>query len=598
MSVDLQELLTSGDVDAFNAQRPSGKLDLYAADLASAQLLGVDLSGANLENADLSGAVLTDAMMARTKLGGSDCTGAKLDGIMALKSNWRGAYVGEADLSGAELTAADLSDAELPDANLEDSTLMGAKLNGADLTRAKLARSMLSECRLNGATLVEADLSGASLDEASLIEADLSRATLTGTIFTQARMASAILAGADLTGAVLRSVDLTGADLRGAKVAGADFRRADLTDALLDGVDLSQADLTDAQVDAEVASALGLKPSALTLPDEIWVEEPSFAVNSDRIALLWENEEEGGRRLRVLAGPIRGKRPKKAFALPVPADLVLARALTPLGDGFLALALVERPAGTMVVLCPIARDGTPGASRTLRLPFTPLVRPVLRVEDGEARLFGISREGPGLHVLRVTEEGLDSLHVSRMSTARGFVSASDPVVLSKGGVLVVLRKDGPERPVSAPQGFPGRSPCAAAVDGGVALAWATRGQPGFYFEIARPATSSDPQRLLPEDLAGTLDLLGDGDAAWVAWTQEPIRPGEPSSAWVARLPGGRHQQIELPEAEDCGDARFCTGRFGKNEDPCVAVSTGNGGWTVITLGKAGPKPRWTTAIGG
>ncbi|NOY25116.1 MAG: pentapeptide repeat-containing protein [Oligoflexia bacterium] len=595
MAVNLQELLENGDVEGFNAQRPSGKIDLYAADLPGAKLPGIDLSGANLENADLSGADLTDAMLARTRLCGADCTGAIFDGIMALKSNWRGAYLGQADLTGAELTAADFTDAELPEAILDDATLMSAKLNGSDLTGARLARAMLSEARLNGAKLVGSDLSGASLDEASLLEADLSKANLAGADFTQARLASAVLLGADLTGAVLRSVDLTGADLRGAKLSGADLRRADLTDAKLDDVDLSQADLTDAQLDPDIAAAVGLKPSTLTLPDTIWVEEPAFSVNNDRVALLWENEEEGGNRIRVLAGPIRGKRPKKAYALPVPADLVLSKTIMPATDGFMAMALVERPAGTMAVLCPIARDGTPGAARTLRLPFTPLVRPVLRVEDGETRLYGISREGPGLHVLRVTEDGLESIHVSRMSTARGFVSANDPVVLSKGGVLVVLRAEGPDQPVSAPASFPGRSPCAATVNGGVALAWALRGKPGFFFEIARPATPSDPIRLLPEDLAGTLDLVGDGDAAWVAWTQEAIRPGAPSTAWVSRLPGGRAQEIALPDAEDCGDIRFCTGRCGKNADPCVAVSTGDGAWTLVTIGKAGPKPRWSTA---
>ncbi|MCK6505525.1 pentapeptide repeat-containing protein [Myxococcota bacterium] len=595
MPADLQDLLANGEVEAFNAERPQGKLDLYAADLSGIQAPGVDLSGANLENADLSGAVLSDGMLARASLEGADCTGAKMDGVMALKSRWRGAFLGEADLSGAELTAAELPDAELPEANLEDATLMGAKLTGADLSKARLARAMLSEARLNNAKLVQADLSGATLEEATLLEADLSRANLAGANLSQARMAAANLSGADLSGAVLRSADLTGADLRGAMVKGADFRRADLTDAKLDGVDLAQADMTDAQVDPEVASSLGLRPSALELPDELWIEDPAVAVSGDRVAVLWENDEDGGKRLRVMAGPIRAKRPRKAYALPVPVDLCLARGLTPTEDGFLAMALVERPAGTLVTLVPIGKDGAPGAARTLRLPFTPSVRPVLRIEDGKTRLYAISREGPGLHVLEVTDKGLESVHASKMSTARGFVSAHDPVVLSKGGVLVVLRQDGPDRPVSAPASFPGRSPCATAVDGGVALAWAIKGQPGFYFEVARPGRQSDPARLVPEDLAGTLDIQSDGDAAWVAWTQEPIKPGEPASAWVARLPGGKPIPLALEDAEDCGEIRFCTGRLGKTDDPCVVVNTGDGAWTLLSVGKGGAKARWSTA---
>jgi len=597
MSADLLELLAQGEVENFNAERPTGKLDLYAADLSGAQLPGVDLSGANLENADLSGATLTDGMLARADLSGADCTGAVLDGVMAMKSRWRGAYLGQADLRNAELTAAELPDCEAPDVNLEDASLAGVKLNGADLSRAKMARAMLSEARLNGANLTEADLTEATLTEASLIEANLSRAKLVEADLTQARMSSANLSGADLGRAILRSADLTGADLRGARLVRTDLRRADLTDALLDGVDLSQADLTEAQLDPEIASSLGLKPSSLELGDDLVLEDPAVAINGERIAMLWDNDEEGGHRLRVMAGPVRGQRPRKAYALPVPADLVLARGLAPSGDGFIAMALVERPAGTIVTLCPIDKNGVPGAARTFRLPFTPSVRPILRVEDGETRLYSISREGPGLHVLKVTDEGLVTLHASGMSTARGFVSAQDPVVLSKGGVLVVLNADGPARPVSAPQTFPGRNPCACAVDGGVALAWANRGQPGFFFAIARPSTPVEPMRLLPEDLAGTLDIQRDGDAAWVAWTLEPLKPGAPSSAWAARLPEGKPQRLPLGEDEDCGEVRFCTGRFGKNEDPCVVVSTGEGAWTLVTLGKAGPKVRWTTAAG-
>lgn len=586
--------LQAGDVQGFNAHRPSGKLDLYAADLPNIQAAGVDLSGANLENADLSGAVLSDAMLARTDLSGTDCTGARLDGIMALKSRWRGAYIGEADLSSADLTGGELQDVEAPDLVAVGITLTGAKLNGADLTKAKLAQASMEEARLNGATLVDADLTEASLVEASLLEADLTRSTLVGADLSRVRLSSAKLPGADLGDANLRDADLTGADLRGARLAGTDLRRADLTDAMLDGVDLSSADLTDALLDADIAAAVGRKPSFTELPDELWADDPIFAVNGDRVAMLWENEEEGGKRLRVAAGPLRGKRARKAAGLPIPLDLTLAKTMVPYQDGFMVMALVERPAGATATLCPIDRDGMPGVARTLRLPYTPSVRPVLREVDGDLCIFGVSREGPGLHVHKVTEDGLDSLHASRMTTARGFVSTRDPVVLSKGGVLVDLTPKGPSRPSSAPAGFPGRSPCACGVEGGIALAWATRGQPGLFFTITRPGQHVDVLRLLPEDLAGTIDLDSDGDSAWLAWTQEPLTPGAPASAWVARMPGGQPRQIPAEEGDDIAEIRFCAGRAGKNGDPCVAVSSGDSTWRIAVLGRTGPKLRWST----
>ncbi|RME29343.1 MAG: pentapeptide repeat-containing protein [Deltaproteobacteria bacterium] len=586
--------LQAGDVQGFNAHRPSGKVDLYAADLSGIQAEEADLSGANLENADLSGAVLSDAMLARTDLSGTDCTGARLDGIMALKSRWRGAYLGEADLSSADLTGADLQDVEAPGLVAVGVSLTGARLHGADLTGARLAEATLDEARLNGAALVDADLSGSSLVEASLLEADLTRARLVGADLSRARLSSAKLAGADLGDARLRDADLTGADLRGARLAGTDLRRADLTDAILEGVDLSSADLTDALLDPEVAATIGRKPSVVTLPDTLWADDPIFAVNHDRIAMLWENEEEGARRLRVVVGPLRGKRPTRATGLPIPVDLTLARTMIPYRDGFVVMALVERPAGATATLCPIDRTGSPGVARTLRLPYTPSVRPVLQEVDGALCIFGVSREGPGLHVHKVTDEGLEALHVSRMTTARGFVSARHPVVLSKGGVLVELTPSGPGRPASAPAGFPGRSPCACGVDGGIALAWAPRGQPGLFFTVTRPGQPAEADRLLPEALAGTIDLEGDGDGAWLAWTQEPLTPGAPASAWVARMPGGTPRQVPTDEDEDIAEIRFCAGRAGKNGDPCVAISPGDGTWRVAVLGRTGPKLRWST----
>ena len=73
--MSLLELLTSGQVAEFNAQRGQRRrVELFAADLAGASIPGVDLSGANLEKSDLTGADLTDANLSKADLSGIDGT--------------------------------------------------------------------------------------------------------------------------------------------------------------------------------------------------------------------------------------------------------------------------------------------------------------------------------------------------------------------------------------------------------------------------------------------------------------------------------------------------------------------------------------------
>ncbi len=69
--VELLELLEQEKVREFNAARSmSGRIDLFAADLADKNLAGANLTGVNLQKADLSGCNLTDAELTQTDLSG------------------------------------------------------------------------------------------------------------------------------------------------------------------------------------------------------------------------------------------------------------------------------------------------------------------------------------------------------------------------------------------------------------------------------------------------------------------------------------------------------------------------------------------------
>ncbi|MCX2966207.1 pentapeptide repeat-containing protein [Gordonia aquimaris] len=257
------QLLTGGDIAAWNEwRRGPGRqvevVDLTRADLSGADLAAADLSGAYLTDADLSGAYLTDADLS-------------------------GAYLTDADLSGANLTGANLTAARLPGADLSGAYLSVAILAEADLTRANLSGAILSGAILSAAFLAEAVLTRAFLAEADLTGAYLSGANLYG-----ARLAGANLAGAELSNANMTGVDLTGADLRGANLTqsyltGADLTRADLTRADLAGADLSDTDLSESQRSTVTASDFGFEL------DEIEAALRTVAGSPQAVAVVRDN---------------------------------------------------------------------------------------------------------------------------------------------------------------------------------------------------------------------------------------------------------------------------------------------------------------------
>jgi uncharacterized protein YjbI with pentapeptide repeats len=493
MMEDLVELLKAGQVDEFNAKRSRrAQVDLFAADLAGAQMSGADLSGVNLEKADLSDADLSDAILARANLSGADLSNANLTGVMAVQVRLREAMVEGCDLTDADLTGADLSDAEFVGCDLTGITLTGGKAKRTRFEACTLARANFSEVKMGGAVLAGAQAQGAVFKETSLAGADLSGAQLDGADLSGARLREANLEGAQLSGARLTGADLSGARLAGARLAGADLSRADLNDATLDGVDLTGANLKEAAVPPELLPlALGDIPSW----EEGEILEPTVVRSGDRVALLWEATGEDDRTwIRLGVGLVDEPGLLAAPAIPLPPDLVVARALAPDGEGFQAVFFVERPGGLLMWRFRIDAEGHLGVPERHRLPYTPATRPLLRVDPAGTLLFGISREGPGVAVHRLGGTEPEALDISRLATVRGFVSDHHPVALTKGGTVVRLTAAGPLAPVTVPPEFPGRRGALTQESDGVMNAvWLPQGGAGIC--VNRLGSSVETERL-------------------------------------------------------------------------------------------------------
>ena len=588
---DLLALLSKGDVDAFNDQRPRrGTLDLFAADLAGVKAHGVDLSSANLEKADLTGADFTDAILARANLSGADISECTLSGVMALQSRWREAWMEDVDFTDADLSAGDLSDATLHRVDLTRAVLTSARFKRTELRDSNLTQVELSEGRLAEVDAEGCDFTQAILVEARFNQAKLMRATLKQADLTRARLGGADLTGANLQGATLVEADLSGATLTGANLAGADLSRADLSDIDLDGVDLSEAILTDAQLPpSHMALAVGSAPP-LTIK---LIEEATLAASGKRVAVLWENPEPPPARswLRVMVGKLDKDAPEDAAALPLPAELAVARTIAGTPDGFTTLVLLERPGGTAALIVPVDGKGQIGTPRRVDLGYTPAARPVFRYEDDRLVLYGIAREGPGVVAHTLDEAGLTTLHGQAMRTVRGFVSDHHPVVLSKGGTLVLMTPRAVGRPISAPADFPGRRYGAAPTAEGMALVWSPNGKLGLKVAQVGTRTDDDERHILKKQPIGFVDAATIGETAWAIFTKEPAEPGGAATAWALRLPDGEPYAITTEETHDVSEIKLITG----GDKPLAAISDLDGSLSVYELKATKAERRWVVS---
>lgn len=472
----LLELLEQERVSEFNERRGSRSTpDLFAADLAGRNLAGVDLSGANLEKADLSEANLSNAVLVRANLNGADLTGANLTGAVMVRCKLREAYMDQVTLGGADLTDADLTEAVLTRSAGEGVVFRKCRLTAAEATDVQFAKADFHEARLDKADFSGASLTGGNFAEASLAGATFERCGMEGADLSGARAANTSFQKAELGGARFFRTDLTAASLQEANLAGAYLVEADLAEAELDGAVTRDADFTRARMDEGGAAA----PVAGDKPAAIQVEDPQAAVNGDHIMLFWENEDSETQLInRVVVLKKGNKFRGKAPALPAPAELVLARGAAATADGFVAVALLERPSGTEVAIAHVGLDGVVGKTSSHQLDYEPAVAPVI-VGGDVVHIYGLGRRGPTLHVHAVTADGLERVAASRASTARGMIGNLHPMLVTRGGVLQPVGPRGLGDPLSEPNLFSPRASASARVGSSHHVAWLPEDQKGF-----------------------------------------------------------------------------------------------------------------------
>lgn len=146
-------------------------LDLTAAELSGAVLLGVRLqaarlTAARLRGARLEGVDLLDAVMARADLGGARLQDCRMDGIAAPLVALEGTALRRCALRGADLersawTGAIAVDCTLREASLAEASFTGAVMEGCDLRGAGFAVTTPGMVVRTELTLVRCDLRGA-----------------------------------------------------------------------------------------------------------------------------------------------------------------------------------------------------------------------------------------------------------------------------------------------------------------------------------------------------------------------------------------------------------------------------------------------------
>jgi hypothetical protein len=326
---------------------------------------------------------------------------------------------------------------------------------------------------------------------------------------------------------------------------------------VLEGADLTRADLFDVQADLGALAAARSGPEAPGEPTidpdvliEIHFEDPSVVVSGDTCAVLWENPDgEDVLTIRAMVCPLGGTAGGVGTALPVTSAQVTARGLLPTADGFLCVFFVEKPGGVELVTIPLARDGSLGEPRALRLGYAPAVRPILVSEPDGLYVYGIGRQG-ALSVHRLDDTGLTELVRAPATTWRGFCGKSDPILLGKGGTLATVRKDGLGKLLTAPTGYPGRLTSAAwrSSDDTVGVAWSLREERGLRFSVV--AKDAEAVKFDAKADVGALDLAAYGDRWLCVWT----RDGDPVEAMAVWMPSGKPFSIlkkgQLDELED------------------------------------------------
>lgn len=575
-------MLTAGRIDEFNARRGQRvTLDFFAADLAGLSLAGVDLSGANLEKADLSGADLTGAILAKANLSGADLTGATLDRCVAIRARLREAYLGNARAADGEFSGADFAEADLTGFAAPKGRFAGARFKEAVLTNAVLADGDFTDARF-----ADADLRGADFTGAKLPGAELARVNAVAARFVRADMQNARLGGAVLKNAHLAEANLTGADLSAADLTGADLTAANL----------DRTDLFDVVADAETLRAAklpaGVAETPVAAPSgdagvELHFEEPSVATSGNATAALWDNADADDvftLRCIVSTSPKAVKAGSHALAIPV--DQVLARGLLASSDGFHCILFLDRPAGVEMMVLAVERTGAFGPPRSVRLGYTPVVKPVLVPDDDGFLIFGIGRQG-ALSAHRFDGTALHELMRAPAGTYRGFCGRLDPVLLGKGGTVAAVRRDGIGKLQSAPTAYPGRLTSAAyRADGDlIALAWVGKTEKGVRFQVL--GADAEASRVDVAADIGAIDLRAFDDRWLLVYTRESATEADVTTPMAVWLPGGKpFALLDGPDRVDIEDIRILPGPAAQ-----VGLVTLGEDLVVVDVGESSAKVR-------
>jgi len=237
----------------------------------------------------------------------------------------------------------------------------------------------------------------------------------------------------------------------------------------------------------------------------------------------------------------------------------VARALLPAEIGFVALLFVERPGGMVCRLTPLSPLGDLGETRTVPFEYVPAVQPVFLPEPHGFLVAGLSRRGPTFYLHRFTGAGFELVTERRIPTARGFVGRTQPVVLCKGGVVIPVTAEGLGRPVTAPEGFPGRDASACHTENGVFLAWTLPVQKGLNLCWSSEGRTPESVHVLADRTVASVDALGLGSRVLLACSREGDGPLEPMGLWVSWLPGGEPFRVAAETGEDLDRVALVSG---------------------------------------
>jgi uncharacterized protein YjbI with pentapeptide repeats len=597
--VEILELLQAEKIEEFNEKRSyRSSPDLFAVELAGKDLSGADLSGVNLDKSDLTETILADTNLMNARMNGIDGTKMSFYSALGIKIKLRDAWLEGANLNSADFSRGNLTEAYLRDAHgdlirmsatiLKDVDAVGVKwpeadlseavLTRADFTTADLSRADLTSVSANGSTFADARLDGVMGSGIRLAGANLKGASLMG-----ARLSGANLTDADLTGAHLGGADLSGANLTGANLEGANLQGAVLADASLDGIDFTTVNLEDTDLTGVDPNALGLTDeqkaglasygAGVAAFEETRVSKLHSAANGEYVAGVWINDhDEELQSIRwVLFGP---DKEVHNGVLPVAASGVVAHDIIAVGEGFDLLLLHDRTTGALASRYRLAPSGVISPSGTSPLGYEPVVTPILRGGDS-LEVIGLAKRGPTVVVSGVGEEGLVPLASERVATGQGFLSRHDPIIMSKGGVLIPLDGRRVAKPLRTPDPFPGGFAVAALGEEGQCIAaWVrqpkAKDKGGIEYAWLGARGPGEVVRLSVGDEVECLDLVARGERAWLCWIQdEKIHVGDTDKLEPTILKSA-HTPLELQLIQGA-------------KEPILAVVTAQQGIVLMDL---------------